>query len=353
MAEEGSGERSLPATEQRLRRARETGQVALSREVVTAFSLAAAAVALAMMGKPVVHALAQRLVPMLSALDLTPGVALQRAGAALLFAVIPFLCTVLVAGSAGTLLQTGFLLNPSALMPDVSRVGPSRGLSRLFGTDALAETAKAIAKVSVLGWAGWRALQDASPGIVGGLVAEPAAALDRLLQSVVHLFVLVLACQTVIAVIDVAWVRMRFHARLRMSAQEIKQEHREAEGDPRYKSRLKQIRLGRARRRMLAAIPKATVVITNPTHYAIALRYDRGGAAAPTVVAKGLDEVAARIRLAARKHGVTMVANPPLARALYTVPVDAEVPAEHFKAVAEIIAYVWRLKSRAQAGGPR
>ena len=138
-----------------------------------------------------------------------------------------------------------------------------------------------------------------------------------------------------------------------MSRQEIRDEQKETEGDPKIKQRIRQIRLQRARRRMLAAVPKATVVITNPTHYAVALAYDRAKNAAPRVVAKGVDSLAARIREVAEAHRVPLVANPPLARALHRVEVDTEIPAEHFQAVAEIIAYVWRLRGQAGGPGPR
>ncbi len=137
---------------------------------------------------------------------------------------------------------------------------------------------------------------------------------------------------------------------MRMSRQELADEHKQTEGDPAHKAKLRALRRARARRRMMAAVPTATVVITNPTHYAVALAYERGGQGAPRVVAKGMDEVAARIRALAAEHRVPLVANPPLARALHRVDVDSEVPAEHFKAVAEIIAYVWRLRGQAAGG---
>ena len=132
-----------------------------------------------------------------------------------------------------------------------------------------------------------------------------------------------------------------------MSRQEIKQELRESEGDPKIKARIRQIRQARARRRMLAAVPKAAVVITNPTHYAVALAYERGSKAAPRVVAKGVDSVAARIREVAQAARVPLVANPPLARALYPIELDQEIPAELYRAVAAVIAYIWRLDHRA------
>ena len=176
----------------------------------------------------------------------------------------------------------------------------------------------------------------------------PERLVDRLTRDLIHLCVLVLACQAGITLLDVGWVRFRFAKRMRMSAQEIKEEHKEAEGDPHLKAKLRQMRLARSRKRMMAAVPTATVVVTNPTHYAVALAYDRTKQSAPHVVAKGMDEVAARIRALATQHGIPLVANPPLARALHTLEVEAEVPAEHFQAVAEIIAYVWRLRGQAQ-----
>ena len=238
----------------------------------------------------------------------------------MLWTVGPVAIMVLLAGGAAVMLQTGGLLHGSALVPDLARLDPRRGLKRIFGLDAAVETLKSLAK---------------------------AALLDRVGFHLRHIFLVVLGCQAAIAAADLGWVRYRFAARLRMSRQELTDEHKEAEGDPAHKNKLRALRRARARRRMMAAVPKATVIITNPTHYAVALVYERGAQAAPRVVAKGMDEVAARIRALAKQHGVPMVANPPLARALHELNLDAEVPAEHFKAVAEIIAYVWRLRGKA------
>jgi flagellar biosynthetic protein FlhB len=154
---------------------------------------------------------------------------------------------------------------------------------------------------------------------------------------------LALGAQAALAGLDLLWARLRHARAMRMSKYDIRQEMKETDGNPAVKQRLRQLRRARARKRMMAAVPKAAVVVTNPTHYAVALAYERGTNAAPRVVAKGMDEVAARIRAVARDNRVPLVPNPPLARALYTVELDAEIPAEHFQAVAEIIAYVWRL----------
>ena len=339
-----SEDRTQGATERRQQRAREEGQAPLSRELVTLGGLGAATLMLAMGAPAISSALGVRLQRMMTDLSASPESALHDAGLALLVAALPVMGAVLLAGGLSVLLQTGWLLHGAALMPDLARLDPRRGLKRVFGLDNAAEALKALAKVGVLGWAAWHALVHATPDIIASVSWHPAAMLDRLTRELLHLFLLVVGCQAGIALLDTAWVRFRFAKRLRMSREEIKQEQKEADGDPRFKARLRQLRTARARRRMLAAVPKATVVITNPTHYAVALAYDRGAQAAPRVVAKGMDDVAARIRKAATDSGVPLVANPPLARALHQVPLDAEVPAEHFKAVAEIIAYVWRLR---------
>jgi len=344
-----SGDRTKPATERRLERARENGEAPMSRELCVLAGLGAATLVLSMAGPGLAQILSVRLVRMLSAMNDAPDAALRDAGWTLLLAVMPLLGAVLLAGGAAVLLQTGGLLHGGALMPDLSRLSPKRGLTRLLGPDNLIEALKSLAKVGVLAWAAWRAVMDALPSATASVWWQPETLLERLTRDLLHLCVLVLACQAAITILDLAWVRFRFAKRMRMSPQEIKQEHRESEGDPRLKAKLRQMRNARARRRMMAAVPTATVVITNPTHYAVALSYDRGTQSAPRVVAKGMDEVAARIRAVATEHGIPLVANPPLARMLHTLELDAEVPAEQFQAVAEVIAYVWRL--RGKAGG--
>lgn len=347
MAEEAeSGDRNKPATEHRLQRARDDGEAPLSRELSVLAGLGTATLVLAMAGPGLARDLSARLVRMLGAMNATPDAALRDAGWALLFAAGPLIGAVLLAGGVSVLLQTGGLLHGKALMPDLARLSPMRGLKKLLGPNSLIEALKSLAKVGVLAWAAWRALVDALPGVTASVMWQPETLLDRLTRDLIHLCILVLACQAGITVLDLAWVRFRFAKRMRMTAQEIKEEHRDSEGDPRLKAKLRQMRMARARQRMMAAVPSATVVITNPTHYAVALAYDRGTQSAPRVVAKGMDEVAARIRAMATKHGVPLVANPPLARILHTLELDAEVPAEHFQAVAEIIAYVWRLRGQ-------
>jgi flagellar biosynthetic protein FlhB len=272
------------------------------------------------------------------------GSVVELAGLTWLRAAAPVVLTTMVAGVAVVLLQTRFLVSAKALRPDFSRLNPLAGLKRLLGVSSLVEAAKSLVKLVVLGVVLWQVVNADLPALLRALYSDPAQLLFRVRSPVQHVIIVALVAQAAIAALDYFWVVLRHTRGLRMSRQELQDEHKETEGDPRIKARLRQIRNVRARRRMLAAVPQATVVITNPTHYAVALVYDRGKHAAPRVVAKGVDSLAARIREVAETNRVPIVANPPLARALYRVDVDATIPAEHFQAVAEIIAYVWSLR---------
>jgi flagellar biosynthetic protein FlhB len=248
-----------------------------------------------------------------------------------------------------TLLQTNFLVTGKKLAPQFSRLNPISGAKKMFGSHTLEEFARTILKLGIGGTALWWAVGSYEPLAetlsfsTGDLATALSALLGRALLAT-------LAGMALIALADIAWVYLRHARRMRMTREELKRENKEQEGDPHFKARRKQIAIQRARRRMLSAVPKATVVITNPTHYAVALSYERGKDAAPRIVAKGTDLMAARIRQLAEEHGVPIVPNPPLARALYKLEDDAQIPAEHFQAVAEIIAFVWRMSGSVRNG---
>ena len=211
------------------------------------------------------------------------------------------------------------------------------------------ETAKALARFAVLSAAAWWGVRDSLP-VLAPLTGMDAKVLaGAVAAALARVAVPIVGAQAALAALDLLLIRLKHMRTLRMSREELKQESRESDGDPRVKARLRKLRATRARARMMTAVPTATVVVTNPTHYAVALAFDRDKREAPRVVAKGADEVAARIRDLAREHNVPLVANPPLARALFVLELDAEIPAEHFAAVAEIIAYVWRLRGRVGA----
>jgi flagellar biosynthetic protein FlhB len=347
----GEEDRTEAATPRRLQKAREEGQVAMSRELSSLAVLGGTALILTMVMPAATRRMVAQMATLLGnahQLDMSDNGAavLHQAGVAVLRMAAPFVLTAMVAGSAAILLQTGFLLNLSKLQPDLSRLSLLRGLKKIGGVASLVETAKSIAKVGVVSAVCWHTLSADLATLSLSPLWEPATLAEKLTRLALRLLLSVVACQAVIAVLDVGWTRFRHARDLRMSREDIRQETKDADGDPRVKARLRQLRQARARKRMLSAVKRATVVVTNPTHYAVALSYDRTKAAAPRVVAKGVDLMAARIREAARDNGVAIVANPPLARALYRVELDAEIPADHYKAVAELIAYVWRLRDR-------
>lgn len=344
-------DRTEAATPRRLQRARDEGQVPVSRELVTLAGLAAVTAVTMMAAGPVLGTLTVRLGALVrhaGSQALAGPHGLRLAAEAALAATAPFVLACAVAGAAAVLLQTGFLLNGQSLMPRWNRLDPRAGLRRMIGAEGLVEALRSILKLVLLGAVLAAVLRTEIP-MLGLALFEPLPVLlGRLGAVTARLLLAALAVQAVVALADLAWVRLRHLRQLRMSRQDIRDELKEMEGDPAVKGRLRQLRLQRARRRMLAAVPKATVVVTNPTHYAVALSYARETNAAPRVVAKGADAVAARIRDVAREAGVPVVSNPPLARALFRVELEAEIPSEHYQAVAELIAYVWRLGERAR-----
>ena len=344
-------DRTEDATPKRLQKAREDGRIPVSRELVGFAGLAGVTLAVMYTAPAAIGGLGHSLSLFLAHLDsptLAGPTGMALAAEALLRGIAPFALAAMLAGVIAVLAQTGFLLRPSALHPDFSRLNPAAGLKRLFGPEGAVEAVKSIAKLAFMGWAVWLAIGGALPALTALPFQDPRLLLQRTAGPVTRVLLVVLAVQAGVALLDVFWGRLRFARQMRMSRQDIIDEQREADGDPKIKARIRQIRTARARRRMLAAVPKATVVITNPTHYAVALAYDRGKNAAPRVVAKGVDTMAARIREVALANRVPLVANPPLARVLHRVELDTEIPAEHFKAVAEIIAYVFRLNQRAR-----
>ena len=246
-------------------------------------------------------------------------------------------------------LQTNFLLNLGALQPKFSRVNPAAGVKRVFGFNGVVEIVRSLIKLGLLIIAMWVAIRGDWLQLIRLPWQKPNSLLSAVAGPVFHLFIACLCVQGTVAAADLGWVRFRHARDLRMSKQSIRDEQKDTDGNPHIKARIRRIRILRARKRMMAKVPTATVVITNPTHYAVALAYDRATNPAPRIVAKGEDSLAARIRQVAEAHNVPIVANPPLARALYAFEVDTEIPAEHYKAVAEIIAYVWRLRRPGQA----
>lgn len=336
------------ASAKRQTEAREQGRAPLSREVS---GLAVMGVCLGLLATVMPDAV-RHMVGVMANLMAESGSlgvvpALRMAGVALLWVAAPFAVAAALAGSLSVLVQTGFLVRLASAAPDFSRISPMAGLSRVFGTHNLMEAGKSLLKLAAVGWAGWTSLRTAWPDVAGAVLMTPGMLGARISEQVADVLLAMVGMQAAITGFDVLRSRISFARSMRMTRQELRDESRESEGDPYVKGRLKQIRQQRSRRRMMQAVPAATVVITNPTHYAVALVYDRVKGGAPRIVAKGADEMAGRIRAVAEASKVPLVANPPLARALYVLPLESEIPAEHFQAVAEIVAYVWRLSRRA------
>ena len=344
MAAEEAGDRTEQPTPRRLAKAAESGDVPLSPEVQPFAVLGMAAALAAFAGATAMGHTAHNLAWILAHLDtLTPTQALRRALWVVAAITLPLGAAVALAAVAAVGLQTGLRPRLSALLPDVSRLSPRRGLSRLGGLATLGEAGRSLVKLAVLTAVALHVLAP-STALLGamfhattfGFAATSAAMLLRLLGAAA-------LAQGVLALLDHLRVRRAWLSRLRMTKQELRDEHREAEGDPATRARRRRLQMARGRRRMMAAVPKAAVVVTNPTHYAVALAYERGRPGAPRVVAKGMDHIAARIREIARETGVPIVPNPPLARALHAVELEQEIPSALYRAVAELIAGVWRL----------
>lgn len=351
---EGDESRTEPATPRRLQRAREAGQVALSREVSLALTLAVAAGLVETVLPGLCRDTAAALAAIMSRADsLSATQAFALAGRAGLPVAAVVTAAMAATGVLAVMGQIGFFARVAAVAPDFSRISPKSGISRVISVAALGRVGGAIAKFALLsvavGWA-WRGggrwpWAAGRPEDAGFLAAD-------LLTLTLRTLLAVLLVQGVIAAADLFRVRRRHAAQTRMSRQELRDEARDADGDPRIKARIRRLRMQRARQRMMAAVPTATLIVTNPTHYAIALAYTRGGGGAPKVVAKGVDAMAALIREAGATARVPMIANPPLARALYKVELDAEIPADLFAAVAELIALVWRMQTPRALPGP-
>jgi flagellar biosynthesis protein FlhB len=255
---------------------------------------------------------------------------------------IPFLLLMLAA-IGGNAIQHRLVWSAEALTPNLSKISPIAGAGRLFSKQSLVTFVKGLVKLAVVGTVATALLWPARKRLEGLVATDPTAIIPLTRTLSLQLFGGVVAILALIAAADYLFQYQQWYERQKMSLREIRDEFKEQEGDPKVKGKIRQLRQARMKKRMMAAVPKATVVITNPTHFAVALQWERG-MNAPICVAKGQDAIALKIREVAGAHDVPIVENPPLARTLHaTVEIDQEVPAEHYKAVAEVISYVMRL----------
>ena len=358
MAEESDLERTEAPSQRRLEQAREEGQVPRSRELNTLTLMATAAVGLWLAADGIRDAFARLL---RSGLAIAPA---QVGDPAVMLAsfrtlaieaaagIAPLLAVLFLAALVSPMLLSGWLVSAKSLTPDFARLNPMKGLRNMFSATGLAELAKAICKVILIGGvAAWAILGHT--GATLGLGAEPLpAALAHGGRIIGLCFLAVVGALALIAALDVPFQIWNYRSKLKMSREDLRREQKEQEGDPQVKAAIRSQQREMARKRMMAAVPTADVVVVNPTRYAVALRYDDKTMRAPRVVAKGMHLLAARIREAAEAHRVPVLEAPPLARALYRhAEVGDEIPAALYAAVAEVLAWVFQLRRHAVYGG--
>ena len=354
--EKDDSQQTEQPTAKRLEQAREQGDVVKSMELATFVMLGASTLALAMFGKQTMVGMVRMLTmflehPEAMAVD-GAGLAAMSRGLMLQFTIVlaPIMGVLLVAGLAGHVVQSRPGFTASKLKPEFSKISPMAGFKRLFGLDGWMNLVKGLAKMTIVGVAVWTQLWPERGMLESLLTQSPVGLVGDMGHLLFKVLIAALAALAVIAAADYFLQHMQFMKRNRMSKQEIKEEYRQNEGDPHIKAKIRQLRQEKSRKRMMARVPEATVVIMNPTHYAVALQYESGKMAAPICVAKGVDALALRIRAVAEDNDVAVVENPPLARALHaSVEIDEPVPPEHYKAVAQVIGYVMRLRGKIRA----
>jgi flagellar biosynthesis protein FlhB len=357
MADESdSSDKTEDPTQKRLDEALERGDVAKSQEVNTWFMIAGATLVLSSFSgsigsikMPLRNLIAN------SWMIHVDGPGLLALGQHLEYMLIaalgvPLLMLV-IAAISGNMLQHRLVWSGESLKPSFNKISPASGFKRIFGKQAAANFAKGLFKLIALGSVMSAILWPERHRLESMLTFEPVAIMGLITSLTMKLLGAVVAMLAVVAIADYFFQYRTWFERQKMSLQEMKQEFKQSEGDPHIKGRLRQLRHARMKKRMMTAVPKASVIITNPTHYAVALSYERG-MSAPICVAKGVDQIALKIREIAKAHDIPIVENVPLARALHaTVEIDQEIPVEHYHAVAEVIGYVMGLK-RGLSGRP-
>lgn len=354
---EDMGEPTEDATPKRRREAREEGNIARSQDAASAILLLGGVLVLSATIKPFLGALASMLEKSLVGDHVASGIRPEEVVEVLVppfieacLAGLPLILGATVIGILAHLWQVGFMASNKVLEPKFERLNPVSGFGRIFGMQGVIKTAMDILKVVVVGWIAW----SLGTGILPQIVALPEVGLLRGFEEIGSMG-LTLALQAgsaliVLGILDYAVQRFKHERDLRMTKQQVKEEFKESDGDPEIKQRRMKIARQLATQRLQTAVPKADVIVTNPEHISVAIQYDATTMGAPRIVAMGADALAFRIRQIATRHGIPIVERKPLARALYAkAKVGQEIPAEQYKAVAEILAYVYRLKGKAVA----
>lgn len=351
MAEEDKSSKTEQPTDRRLKKAREEGDVPKSQEISGWFTLAAGLAVFAFLAPGVSSDLAGLLSVFLArphemSLDVGAAMDLAAATGLRLVVVLGFIfLLIMIAAAAGNLVQHGLMFTPKKIAPKLDKLNPVSGLKRMFGPEGWMNFFKGVGKMLLVGAAVAIVLWPRRDELLALPALAPIGLLQEVYSASIQLLIAALIVYALIAAADFAFQRHQFIDRNKMSQKEIKDEYKETEGDPMVRAKLRQIRQERAQRRMMTRVPDAAVVITNPTHYAIALEYEQGRTPAPICIAKGVDAVALRIRELAEEHDIPIVEDPPLARALHAgAELEEAIPVEHYAAVAKVIGYVLSLK---------
>jgi flagellar biosynthetic protein FlhB len=352
MSDSSDLEKTESPTHRRLEQAREKGQVKRSKELNTLMSLLGASIGLLVFGPSIINALRELLVQGLSfdykvlITSQSMGLLLGQAALDVLMALLPLMLLLAFLAIVSPAALGGFSFNADALMPKFERIDPLKGFGRIFSKNGLVELAKALAKFALVG----SVIVFTLMRVVGDISQLAGYELDFALGEAGSLLTwcfLVFSTALVLVVsVDVPWQVWQHTQQLMMTKQEVKEESKEQEGRPEVKSAIRQKQMEMSQRRMMDDVKKADVIITNPTHYAVAISYDKASGRAPTVVAKGKDHIAAKIREIAAEHKVTIFSAPPLARALYfSTDLNQEIPEKLFVAVAQVLAYIYQLRN--------
>lgn len=351
MSEQDNSDKTEKPTAKRLQDAREKGQVPRSRELSNVAVLGTAAVAALAFGPLIGN---QTRTWMRTALTIDPAVighpdallgVFNRLLGTLMLIASPIIAVALLACFIAPLVMGGLRFTTSNLAPKAERLSPLAGLKRMYGGEALVEFARSLLRVAIVGGVGALALTGGMDDFMRIPQMDLAQAAGTGVHRVAVAVLAIIAALGALALLDVPWQHFSHQRKLRMSKQEIRDEHKQQEGNPEVKGHIRQVQRQMASQRMMEAIPTADVLIVNPTHYAVALKYEAGSMGAPTVVAKGVDELALHIRTIANEHKVTLVEAPPLARVLYRqAKVGQEIPVKLYSAVAQVLTYVYQLK---------
>ena len=360
MAEDSGAEKTEQPTPRRLQQSQDKGQVPRSKDLATAAVLIASAGGMYIFGSAIALSLYDVMALLFTlkreqVFDTNQfGIMWAQVFKIIAWPLLGFVITLFISAFLGSTALGGITFSADAARPKLSKMSPIKGLKRMFGVQALVELLKSLGKFAVIATLAWLLLSHYFPRILKLSQTEFPMNVIGALDILLWMFILLCASLLLIAAIDAPYQVWSHTKQLKMTLQEVKDEHKDVEGKPEVKGRQRQLQREVSQRRMMQEVPNADVVVTNPTHFSVALKYDQNGSSAPTVVAKGVDQMAFKIREVAREHQVTLVASPGLARAIYhTTELEQQIPDGLFGAVAQILAYVYQLEQFKKRKGNR